>query len=162
MAAGESADEVLEVVVVPAGVQELGGDADGERVAADIGKVFAEQPSCTVGIAGGGGPDHLDVMAFPAHLLATGSFAHCSGDGVEIGDGQPEGRVGVDREAERRGRPTGIDGSLRLAVEPRRPPACRHHTAVILDRRPGIAQAIMVAAGPAGRWLHDRQVARVT
>jgi hypothetical protein len=40
--------------------------------------------------------------------------------GVEIGDGQPEGRVGVDREAQRRGRPTGIDGSLRLAVEPRR------------------------------------------
>ena len=111
---------------------------------------------------GGGGADHLDVMAFPAHLLATGSFAHCSGDGVEIGDGQPEGRVGVDREAQRRGRPTGIDGSLRLAVEPRRPPACRHHTAVILDRRSGIAQAIMVAAGPAGRWLHDRQVARVT
>ena len=155
-------DEVLEVVVVPAGVQELGGDADGERVAADIGKVFAEQPRCTVGIAGGSGADHLDVMAFPAHLLATGSFAHCSGDGVEIGDGQPEGRVGVDREAQRRGRPTGIDGSLRLAVEPRRPPACRHHTAVILDRRPGIAQAIMVPAGPAGRWLHDRQVARVT
>ena len=55
----------------------------------------------------------------------------------------------------------GVDGSLRLAVEPGRPPACRHRAAVILDRRPGIAQAIMVAAGPAGRWLHDRQVARV-
>ncbi len=162
MAAGESVDEVLGVVVVAAGRLEEDGDADGERVAADAGEVFAEEVSCSLGVAGGGGANHLGVVTFPAHLLATGSFAPSSGDGVEIGDGQPEGRVGVDREAQRRGRPTGIDGSLRLAVEPGRPPACRHHTAMILDRRPGITQAIMMAAGPAGRWLHDRQVARVT
>ena len=101
---------------------ELGGDADGERVAADTGEVFAEQVSCSLGVAGGGGADHLDVVAFPVHLLATGSFARGSGDGVEIGDGQPEGRVGVDREAQRRGRPTGIDGLAALGGRTR-PPA---------------------------------------
>ncbi len=65
----------------------MGGDADGERVAADSGEVFAKQVRCSLGVAGGGGPDDLDVVAFPVHLLANGTFASCSGDGVEIGDG---------------------------------------------------------------------------
>lgn len=49
--AGESADEVLEVVVLSAGGLELCGDADGKRVAADTGEVFAEQVSCSPGVA---------------------------------------------------------------------------------------------------------------
>jgi len=81
------ADEVLYVVVMRAGASEMRGDADGERVAADSGEVFAKQVRCSLGVAGGGGPDHLDVVAFPVHLLATGIFAGGSGDGVEIGDG---------------------------------------------------------------------------
>jgi hypothetical protein len=89
-----------------------------------------------------------------------GSFTRGSG-GVEVGVAQPERRIGVDRQAQRRARPTGIHDSLSLAAEPGRPLACRHHTVVILDHRPGTAQAIMVAARLLGRWLHDRQVARV-
>ena len=43
--AGKLAGEVLEVVALAGGLSELGGDADGERVAADTGEVFAEQVS---------------------------------------------------------------------------------------------------------------------
>ena len=160
--AWESADEALDVMVMAAGVSELPGDADGERVAADSGEMLAKQIRCSLGVAGGGGPDHLDVVAFPVHLLTTGIFAGGSGDGVEVGDGQPEGRVGVHREAQRLRRLPRIDGSLCLAVERGRPRVCGYHPAVILDCRAGIGQAIMVAAGSAGGWLHDRQVARVT
>jgi hypothetical protein len=145
------ADEVFYVVVMLAGASEMRGDADGERVAADSGEVFAKQVSCSLGVAGGGDPDHLDVVAFPVHLLAMGIFAGGPGYGVEIGDGQPEARVDVERETQRRGRPGGIEGSLRLAVEPGRPRAGGYHTAVVLHRRLGIGQAIMVAAGSAGR-----------
>ena len=49
----------------PAGGRlEPGGDADGERVAADTGEVLAEQVSGSRGLAGGCGGDHFDVMAF--------------------------------------------------------------------------------------------------
>ena len=84
--AGKSADEV-EVVVMPAGALEMRGDAGGERVAADGGEVFAKEVSCSLGVAGGGGADDLDVVAFPVHLLATGTFAGASGKGIEIGVG---------------------------------------------------------------------------
>ncbi len=158
---GVSVDEVLEIVVLSAGVSKLACDADGERVAADTGEVFGEQASCSFGIAGGGCADHLDVVALPVRLLASGSVVRRSGDGAEVGDGQPEGRVGVDREAQRLRRLACIDGSLRLAVERGRPRVCGYRTAVVLDRRSGIGQAIVVAAGLAGCRLHDCQVARV-
>ena len=151
--AGESADEVLEVVVLPAGALELCGDADGEWVAADTGEVFAEQVSCSPGIARGGGADDLDVVAFPVHLLATGTFAGRSGDGVEIGDGQPEAGVGVDREAQCRRRLACVDGSLGLPVERGRAEVCGYHTAVVLNRRPVIGRGVAVAAGLVGRLV---------
>ncbi len=80
--AGELGVQILDVVVMPAGASEMRGDADGERVAADSGEVFAEQVRCSLGVAGGGGPDHLDVVAFPVHLLATGIFAGGSRDRI--------------------------------------------------------------------------------
>ena len=64
---------------------QLDGDAEGERVAADAGEVFAEQVSCSHGIAGDGSPDHFDVVAFPVHLPVTGTSGRGSGDGAEIG-----------------------------------------------------------------------------
>jgi hypothetical protein len=159
--AGESADEVLEVVVVPVGKAELCGDADGEWVAADSGEVFAEQVSCSPGITRGGGADDFDVVAFPRHLLAIGTFAGRSGDRVEIGDGEPEAGVGIDREAQCRRRLACVDGSLGLPVERGRPPVCGYHTAVVFDRRPVIGWGVAVAAGLVGRAFHDPQVARV-
>jgi hypothetical protein len=159
--AGESADEVLEVVVRPAGMLELCDDADGQRVAADTGEVFAEQVSCSPGIPRGGGANDLDVVAFPVHLMAAGIFAGRAGDGVEIGNRQPEGRVGVDCEAQGCRRLTCVDGSLRLAVEPGRLPVCGYNTAVVLDRRPVIGRRVAVAAGLVRRWVHHRQIACV-
>ena len=47
--------------------------------------------------------DHFDMVALPGHLLVTGTLARRSGDGVEVGDGEPERRVGVDGEPQRRG-----------------------------------------------------------
>ncbi len=103
MATGKLAGWVPGVVVFSRGLSEHGGDAEGERVAAGAGEVFAEQVSGSSGIAGGCGGDHFDVMAFPVHLVVAGTLARCSGDGVEVGDGEPEGRVGVDGEPQRRG-----------------------------------------------------------
>jgi hypothetical protein len=105
--------------------------------------------------------DDLDVVAFPVHLMTTGTLAGRSGDGVEIGDRQPEGRIGGDREAQCCGRLTRVDGSLRLAVERGRPTVCGYHTAVLLDRRPVISRGVAGAAGRVRRWVHHRQVAWV-
>ena len=87
------------------GLPQLEGDAEGERIAADTGEMLAEQVSCPHGVAGGGSPDHFDVVAFPVHLPVTGTSGHGSGDGAEIGEGEPEGRVGAD------GAPQCRDGS---------------------------------------------------
>ena len=78
------------------GLSQLDGDAEGERVAADTGEVLAEQVSCSHGVAGGGSLDHFDVVPFPVHLPVTGTSGRGSGDGAEIGEGEPEGRVGAD------------------------------------------------------------------
>jgi hypothetical protein len=83
---GESASEVLEVVVRPAGGLEPCDDADGQRAAAGTGEVLPEQVSCSPGIALGGGADDLNVVAFPVHPVATDTFAGRSGEGIEIGD----------------------------------------------------------------------------
>ena len=72
-AAGKLAGQVIEVVVLSRGLSEYGGDAEGERVASDAGEMFAEQVSCSAGIAGGCGADHFDVVALPVHLPATGT-----------------------------------------------------------------------------------------
>jgi hypothetical protein len=70
VAIGELADEILEVVLL-GGLSELDGDAEGERVAAGTGEVFAEQVGSSSGVAAGRGPDHFDVVAFPVHRSAS-------------------------------------------------------------------------------------------
>jgi hypothetical protein len=72
--AGKLAGQVLEVVARAGGL-EPGGDADGERVAADTGEVLAEQVSGSRGLAGGCCGDRFDVMAFPVHRPASGLLA---------------------------------------------------------------------------------------
>ncbi len=79
-------------------LSEMGGDAGGKRVTADIGQVFSEQVSRSYDIASGRSTDHLDVMAFPIDLPASGILGRRSLDCVEIADREPEGRIGSHRE----------------------------------------------------------------
>jgi len=143
-------------------LSEHGGDAEGERVAADAGDVFAEQVSGSSGIAGGCGGDHLDVVALPVHLVVAGTVACCSGDGVEVGDGESEGRVGVDGEPQRRDGKARVGGALCLPVSRSGRPVCGYRAAVDVHRRPGRGQVVKVAEVLAPHRLHDGKVARVT
>jgi hypothetical protein len=99
VAAGKLAGQVLEVVARACGGLEPGGDADGERVAADTGDVLAEQVSSLSGVAGSCGGDHFDVMAFPVHRPADGLLARCASEGFEVSGGQGEAGVGADGQA---------------------------------------------------------------
>ncbi len=106
--------------------------------------------------------DHFDVVALPDHLLVTGTLARRSGDGVEVGDGEPEGRVAVDGEPQRRGGRARVGGALCLPV-PRSSPLCGDHVAVDVNRRPGSGsgQVVMVAGVLVTHRLHECKVARV-
>jgi hypothetical protein len=64
---------------------ETSDDAKGERVTADTGEVFSEQVGCSFHIAGDSCAHYFDVVAFPTHLLATGSLCHGSRKRIEIG-----------------------------------------------------------------------------
>ena len=73
---------------------EFGDDAQSEWVAADTGEMFTEQVGGSTEVAGGRRADHFDVMAFPVHRATADGTRGCFGEGVEIGDGEPEGRIG--------------------------------------------------------------------
>jgi hypothetical protein len=70
----ELACEVLEVVVRPLRLAQLGDDAEGERVAADTGEVLAEKVDCSFAIAGGRSAHYFAMVAFPVHLSVTWTF----------------------------------------------------------------------------------------
>ncbi len=161
VAAGKLAGQLVQVVVPHHRLSEPSGDPDGERVAADTGKVLAEQVRCSRDVALGRGGDHFDVMAFPVHRPATGTAAWCAGDGREIGSREREVGVGGDGEAQSRGGPARVGGSLRPAVPRGRLRVGGDHPAVVLDRGPGGGQLIMVPGALAWRWRHNGQVARV-
>src|ERR1035441_8162908 len=95
-------------------LSEVGGDAGGKRVTADIGQVFPEQVSRSYGIASGRGTDHLDVVALPVDLPASGILGRRSLDCAEIGDCEPEGRIGSHREFQRPSGSAAVDGPLGL------------------------------------------------
>ena len=145
--------------VRPYRLPQVEGDAAGERVAAHTGEVLAEQVSCPHGVAGGGSPDHFDVVAFPVHLPVARTSGRGSGDGAEIGEGEPEGRVGVDGALQCGDGSAQVHGSLRLPVTRGRPLVCRDHAAVVLNGRPGGRQGMVVARWLTFGWLHDCQVA---
>jgi len=158
--AGKLAGQILEVVARAGGRLEPGGDADGERVAADTGELLAEQVSGSHGLAGGCGGNHFDVMAFPVHRPASGLMTRCAGEGPQIGDGEAEIGVGADGQAQGCGGPVRVGCSLRPAVPRGRPGVGGDYPAVVLDRGSGGGPMIMVAETLAWRWLHNGQDAR--
>ena len=119
----------------PHRLSEMGGDAGGKRVTADGGQVFPEQVSRSHGIASGRSTDHLDVVALPADLPASGVRGRCSPDRAEIDNCEPEGRIGTHREFQRPGGPAAVDRLLGLSVPRCRPRVCRDRAAVRLDGR---------------------------
>jgi hypothetical protein len=121
-------------------------DAEGERITADAGEVFAEQVGASTEVARGRGADYFDVMAFPGHLAATDRARGCFGDRVEIGDGETEGRIGLDGETERHHRVGLVDGLLSLAVEGGGLGGGGDHPTVILDRGPGEGRLVPAAS----------------
>ena len=137
VATGKLAGQVLQVVVSGQLLSDPGGNPDGERVAADTGEVLAEQVRCSRDVARGRGGDHFDVVAFPVHRPATGMAARYAGDGLEVGGGEGEVRVGGDGEAQGKGGPARVGGSLRPAVPRGRLGVGGDHPAVVVDRGPG-------------------------
>ena len=97
-----AAPEIIEPVPVSSAPSEFGDDAQGERVAANTGEVLTEQVGGSTVIAGGRRADHFDVMTFPVHLATADDARGRFGEGVEIGDCEPERRIGRDRVTERR------------------------------------------------------------
>jgi hypothetical protein len=75
VASWELASQVLEVLVHPRSLSQLGDDPEGERVAPDASEVLAEQVGGSLEMAGGRGADDLDVVAFPVHLPAAVTLA---------------------------------------------------------------------------------------
>ena len=112
-------------------------DAEGERITADAGEVFAEQVGGSTDVADGCGADYFDVMAFPGHWSATDRTRGGFADRVEIGDGETEGRIGLQGETERHHRLGLVGGLLSLAVEGGGLAVGRDHPTVVLDRGPG-------------------------
>lgn len=124
-----------------------GDDAEGERITADAGEVFAEQVGGSTEVAGGCVADDFDVMAFPGHLAATDRTRGGLGERVEISDGKTEGRIGLDGETERHHRVGLVDGLLSLAVEDGGLGVGGNHPAVVLDRGPGEGRSAPAAGG---------------
>jgi hypothetical protein len=152
--------QVLQVVVSRRRLSRSGGDPDGERVAADIGEVLAEQVRGSRDVSCGRGGDHFDVMAFPSHRPPTWMAVWCAGDGRQIGVGEGEIGVGGDGQAQGHGGQARVGGSLRPPVPRGRLRAGSDHPAVVLDRGPGGGQMIVAAGALAWRWLHNGQVAQ--
>lgn len=135
---------------------EVGGDTGGKRVTADIGQVFPEQVRRSYGIAGGRGADHLDVVALPAHLPASGFLGRRSLDCAEIGNCEPEGGIGSHREFQRRSGSAAVGGPLSLPIPRRRPTVCRDCTTVLLDGRHSVSQLWRVFRFLTSGVLHGR------
>ena len=87
-------------------------------------------------------PDGVRCGSFwKAGLVTDWDLARCSGYDVEVGDGEPEGRVDADGEPQCRGGPARVAGALCL-------PVCGYRAAVDVYRRPGSGQVLMMARVP--------------
>ncbi len=82
--------------------------------------------------------DYLDVMALPVHLTTADGSRRCFVDGVEIGDGEAKGRIGLDCEMKCPDRVRGVEGLLRLAIVGGRPTVGGDHPTVVLDGWPSV------------------------
>ena len=99
---------------------------------------------------GGRGTDHFDVVALPVHLPVLMALSGRSADGVEIDDGEPEGRIGLTASRERQ-------AAARAKSTARC--ACRYHAAA---RGLAVTAAVVLDGGSrGGRWSRDIPVADV-
>jgi hypothetical protein len=130
----KAAPEIIEPVPVSFAPSEFGADAQCERIAANTGEVLTEQVGGSTVIASGRRSDDFDVMTFPVHLATADDARGRFGEGAEIGDCEPERRIGRDRVTERRYRVGRVRGLLRSAIEGGGLDICRHRPTVVLDR----------------------------
>lgn len=119
-------------------------------------------------VAGGRREDYFDVMAFPVHLPTPGATRGRLGGGAEIGegteidDGEPEGRIGRDGVTERRDGVVRISGLLRVAIEGGGLDVRRDSPTVILDGATSSRGRLDTGdGGPFSVAIHDYQVALV-
>ncbi len=163
MTTGKVGPEIIEPVPVPSAPSELGHDTNRERVAADTGEVLTEQVGGSTVVSSGRRADHFDVMTFPVRLATTDNARGRSGEGVDIGDCEPEGRIGRDRSTQRRYRVGRVRGLLRLAIERGGLGVCRDSPTMVLDCGARSGGELGVACvGPFQVAIHDNQVAFVT
>jgi hypothetical protein len=159
----EAAPEIIEPVPESCTAAELGDYAQRERIAANAGEVLTEQVGGSAVIASDSRADDFDVMAFPAHLAKPDDARGRSGEESEIGDGEPESRVGRDRATKCRYRVGHFHGLLRLTVEGGGLDVCRNHPTVVLDRGTSGGGPLGTAGvGPLQVAVHDYQVGLVT
>ena len=85
------------------------------------------------------------MVAFPVHLPATVTLGRGPCNGVEVGEGDLEVRVGFDSEVEGHGGLVPVYRSLCLAVAGRGRQAGGDGAAVVLGSRPDRLQLIMLA-----------------
>jgi hypothetical protein len=158
MTSGKVAGQIIESNQLSCALSEFRDDAQSDWVAADTGQMFTQKVGGSAEVAGGRRADYFDVMAFPVHLSAAGGNRGCVGEGAEIGDGEPEGRIGRDRVTERRDGVGRIGGLLCLAIEGGGLDVCRDDPTVVLDR--GTVRARLVTPGCGRYWvaMHNRQV----
>ena len=163
MAVGQLGTEALEPIPVSRAPSEVGNDAQSERVAANTGEVLTEQIGGSADVTGGSGADHFNVMALPVHWSTTGGTWGGFGDSGEIGDGDPEARIGSDCVTERLDGYRRVRGLLCLAIEGGGLDVGRNYPTVILDR--GTSSRGRLDAAGVGLFLvamHVCQIALVT
>ena len=163
MTTGNLAAEVLEPVPVSCPPSDAGNDAQSEWVAANTGEVLTEQIGGSADVTGGRGADHFNVMALPVHWSTTGGTWGGFGDSGEIGDGDPEARIGSDCVTERLDGYRRVRGLLCLAIEGGGHDVGRNYPTVILDR--GTSSRGRLDMAGVGLFLvamHDHEIALVT
>jgi hypothetical protein len=157
------APEIIEPVPVSFAPSEFDDDTQCERIAANTGEVLTEQVGGSTVIAGGRRADHFNVMTFPVQPATADDARGRIGEGVEIGDCEPERRIGRDCVTERRYRVGGVRGLLRLAIEGGGLGVCRDGPTVILDCGTSSRGRLDTAGvGSFSVALHDYQVALAT
>jgi hypothetical protein len=161
MAIGTLAGEVLNLAPVSHTTSEVDNDAQSERVAANAGEEFTEQVGGSTEVPSGRGANHFDVMALPIHLASADRTRGCFGEHVEIGDREPEGRIGGHGEPQRSPCVRRVHGLLRLAIKGGGLDVGRDHPTVVLDRRAGEGLLAPAVVGLSWILVHDHQVGPV-
>ena len=158
MTIGKAVGEIIEPAPLSCAPPVFRDDAESERVAADTGQMLTQKVGGSAKVAAGRRADHLDVMAFPVHLVAGHRSRGWSREGAEIGDGELEGGIGFDGAPERRYHVKRVLGLLRLAIEGGGLGVCSHRPTVILDR--GTRKGRLAAASGGLCWFlrHGYQV----